>query len=223
MGEFTKIRNDPPLPTYVAKPEGEGPHPTIFLFMHAHGVDSSQQKVCDDLAKAGFMVIGGDAYQEGKFNFQTQTDDLIFDTFDFVYKYAKSLADVDTNRLGLIGFCMGGRHSYLANVKYSDFKAVVSYYGFPHRGETPDVTPQNLVDQFHGPVLSIFGAKDQGIPIEAVEAYQKASEVEGTTHRSVVYQNAGHGFLNPDSANYDSEASKSAWQETLKHFNQFLK
>lgn len=223
MGEFTKIREDPPLPTYIARPQGDGPFPTVFLFMHAHGVDKSQQKVCDDLAQAGYLVIGGDAYQEGKFNFQTQTDELIFDTFDYVYNYGKSLPEVDTSRLGLIGFCMGGRHSYLANVKYPDFKAVVSYYGFPHRGATPEMTPQNLIEQFHGPVLSIFGAKDQGIPPDVVQTYQQASEGESKPHRSVIYPNAGHGFLNPDSANHDAEASLSAWTETLKHFDEHLK
>ncbi len=221
MGTFTKIREDPPLPTYVSKPEGAGPFPTIFLFMHAHGVDSSQQKVCDDLAAAGYAAIAGDAYQEGKFNFQTQTDELIFDTFDFVYNWGKSQKFVDTSRMGLIGFCMGGRHSYLANVKYPDFKAVVSYYGFPHRGKTPESTPMNLIEKFHAPVLSIFGELDQGIPVEVVEEYRSKSEKHG--HQTILYEGVGHGFLNPDSRNHLPDVSAKAWKETLKHFNTHIK
>lgn len=222
MGEFIKIREDPVLPLYVAKPEGDGPFPTVILFMHAHGIDASQQLVLDTLAKNGYLGIGGDAYQEGKFNFQTQTDELIFEAFEFVLNHVKSMPEADNNRLGLIGFCMGGRHAYLANARHKDFKAVIPFYGFPHLEKGPGSRPQDLIDQFHAPVLSIFGELDKGIPMEFVDAYRKESSKHSDKHKSIVYEGAGHGFLNPDSANYNKEAFEKSWVEILAFYEKYL-
>jgi len=220
MGNFVTIRDN--LPVYISKPElkDNEKYPVVLLFMHLHGVDNSQQKICDDLAKAGYVAVAGDAYQNGLFGPETRSDEMIFEVFDEVLTYTKNMTEVDTNRLGVIGICMGGRHAYLANINYSEFKAAVAFYGFPHRGSSPEDTPQQLIDKFNSPVLSIFGELDKGIPMEDVNRYIKATEHLG--HPTFVYPGAGHGFLNPDSNNHDADASKKAWKETLDHFKKHL-
>ena len=114
MGEFRVIRNEHKLPVSFSQPEGEGPFPTIILFMHRPGLDKPQQIVCDDLAKAGYFVAGTDAYREGELDQNSYTDDTIFEDFQYVLEHLKNLDIVDVEKIGTIGFCMGGRHGYLA-------------------------------------------------------------------------------------------------------------
>lgn len=209
------------LQSYESRPEGDGPFPVVILLMHAHGLDDSSKKVCDDLAAAGYIAVGADGYLNGTYTFQTRSDDAIFGALDLLTHTLRVREDVDDSRMGLIGFCMGGRHAYLANANRDDFKAIVSYYGFPHRGGEESTIPQNRISDFTAPVLSIFGSEDLGIPMEAVETYKNASEPHG--HTNVVYEGAGHGFLNMNSRNHHEEASKDAWEKTVDFFNKHLK
>ena len=217
-GKFNIIVN-----SYESSPKGTGPFPAIVLFMHAHGLDDSSKKVCDDLAEAGYIAVGADGYLNGTYSFQTRSDEAVFKSADLLMHTLKNREDVIPDKIGVIGFCMGGRHAYLYNIFRDDLSAVVSYYGFPHRGDTEDTTPQNRTSEFTAPVLSIFGSEDRGIPMEAVKAYQELTETEGSPHRSIVYEGAGHGFLNINSRNFSEEASKDAWQKTIEFFDQYLK
>lgn len=210
------------LPLYESIPEGDGPFPTIIHFMHAHGIDDSTKKICNDLAAEGYYTVAMDSYLNGKYSFKSRNDKLMFDTYDVTYHWLKQNPIADLNRVGLIGFCMGGRHSYLANAIYDHHKAVVSYYGFPHRGGDDESTPQNRIDDFTAPVLSIFGSEDQGIPLDAVENYREKTTYSDLDHKSIVYEGSGHGFLNHNSRNFDPEASKKAWSETIEFFNLHL-
>ncbi|MDH5645726.1 MAG: dienelactone hydrolase family protein [Candidatus Heimdallarchaeota archaeon] len=216
-GKFQQLLN-----IYENKPKGNGPFPTIVLFMHAYGFDDPMKKVVDDLADNGYYALGVDSYLNGTFSFQNREEDSIFKSFDLLVMWLKNNEFVDMNKLGCIGFCMGGRHVYLANVFTDIFKACVSYYGFPHRGATEDVTPQNRIGDFTAPVFSIFGSEDKGIPMENVKEYQEASEKD-LPHSSIVYEGAGHGFLNPYSPNHHKEAAEDAWKKTVEHFNKYLK
>jgi len=190
--------------------------------MHAHGVDDSMEKVCKDLAEAGYYAVAMDSYLNQKYWFRTRTDDLIFSTYDVTLQWLEANEFADMNRLGSLGFCMGGRHSYLANAYYDNLKAAVSFYGFPHRGDDEDTTPQNLIEDFSAPSLSIFGGQDRGIPAEAVDNYRKASEKMDLEHRTIVYEDAGHGFLNHNSANHNKEAAEAAWSETLAFYEKYI-
>ncbi|MHA2504662.1 MAG: dienelactone hydrolase family protein [Candidatus Kariarchaeaceae archaeon] len=210
------------LPMYEVSPEGEGPFPVIIQFVHAMGIDDSAKKVCQDLAKEGYYAVAYDPYLNGKYNFQTRSDKIIFDGYDVTLNWLAANPKADMSRLGAIGFCMGGRHGYLANANYDNLKAVVSYYGFPQRGPDELSTPQNRISEFSAPNLSIFGTEDRGIPMDAVHAYKNASEAANPAHKSVIYEGAGHGFLNHNSRNHHAEASEQAWKETLDFFAQYL-
>jgi len=210
------------LPLYESIPEGDGPFPTVILWMHAPGMDDFSKKVLDDLAMAGYYAVGMDSYLNGKYNFQNRSDDLMFATYDVTTLWLKQQPLADMERLGAIGFCMGGRHAYLTNAYYDHLKAVVSFYGFPHRGDEGS-TPQNMIERFTAPHLSIFGSEDKGIPMEAVNAYKEESSKQDLDHRTIVYEGAGHGFLNFNSRNHSPEASEEAWSETIEFFDLYLK
>ncbi|MCE7733388.1 MAG: dienelactone hydrolase family protein [Candidatus Heimdallarchaeota archaeon] len=82
----------------------------MILFMHRPGLDKPQKIVCDDLAKAGFFVAGTDAYRDGALDQDSYTDDTIFEDFEYILEHVKGLEITINEKIGTIGFCMGGRH-----------------------------------------------------------------------------------------------------------------
>jgi carboxymethylenebutenolidase len=222
MGKFESIRGDPPLPVYLSVPEGDGPFPVVILFMHRPGLDKPQQIVCDDLVKAGYIAAGADAYREGQLNQDTYTDQTIFEDFDATLAFVKQLKFVDPARIGIIGFCMGGRHAYLAAARYNELKAIVSYYGFPQRGSDVTDTPMDLISEMSMPVLGIFGETDPMISMEIVKTFKEILLNASDNHCVEVFSDVGHGFLNPSSPRHEPEAAASAWIKTLEHYRKYL-
>lgn len=223
MVAFTKLRNDPPLTAYVKIPEGKGPFPLVIIFMHRPGADKSQQKVADDLMKAGYVAILHDSYRDNTIK-NSYTDDTIFEDFEYTLNWVKeNIKQIDSSRFGILGFCMGGRHSYLAATKYSDIKAVVSYYGFPAQGTDDNNIPMKLVKEMNIPILGIFGKQDHLYPFTDVEKFRSKLLRKSDKNKVCVYTNVGHGFLNPFSKRFgNGESAGKAWDETLEFYKKNL-
>jgi carboxymethylenebutenolidase len=113
-----------------------------------------------------------------------------------------------------VGFCFGGRLSFLSATLGLELGGVVGFYGSPvgpGRGGAPE--PVAVADRIASPVLGLFGA-DQGIPPEAIAAFDAALERSGVDHRLVTYPGAPHSFFDRKAADY-ADASEHAWAETL--------
>lgn len=224
MVEFEKIRENPPLSVYIRKPEGQGPFPCVIVFMHRPGPDNAMQKVVDDLAKGGYVGVLQDAYR-GETIRSSYNDQTIFEDFEATLAHVKALPYVDTEHIGIMGFCMGGRHSYLASSRYPEVKATVSYYGFPCQGKETGDTPIKVVDKMHHPVLGIFGGIDTLFPFTDVEDFRKELLQHSDRNKIVVFDDVGHGFLNPFAPERykDGKSATKAWEETINFYNTNLK
>ena len=224
MVEFQKIRDNPPLSVYVKKPDGQGPFPCVLVFMHRPGPDNAMQKVVDDLAVAGYVGVLQDAYRNETIR-SSYSDQTIFEDFEATLAHVKSLNFVNKEKIGVMGFCMGGRHAYLASSRYPDVKATVSYYGFPGQGKETRDTPVKVVDQMHHPVLGIFGGIDILFPFTDVEEFRDHLLKQSNKNKVVVYPDVGHGFLNPFAPERykDGVSAKKAWQETVDFYNKNIK
>jgi carboxymethylenebutenolidase len=114
-----------------------------------------------------------------------------------------------------IGFCMGGRASFLAATLGLGFAGVVGFYGSPvgeHRSGSP--APADVADRMASPVLGLFGGADQSIPPESIAAFDEALGQSGVEHRLVTYPDAPHSFFDRKAADY-AGASEGAWAEIL--------
>jgi carboxymethylenebutenolidase len=114
-----------------------------------------------------------------------------------------------------IGFCFGGRLSFLCATLGLDFAGVIGFYGWPvgaSRNDTP--APADICPTFRSPVLAIFGGADQGIGPEAIATYEQALTAAGVEHRIVTYPDAPHSFFDRRAADH-AAASEAAWQETI--------
>jgi carboxymethylenebutenolidase len=114
-----------------------------------------------------------------------------------------------------IGFCMGGRLSFLASTLGLDLAGVIGFYGWPvgpSRNDTP--APVEMTAAMASPVLAIFGGADQGIPASAVREFETALQGAGVDHRVVTYPDAPHSFFDRKSGEF-AATSEAAWEETL--------
>jgi len=118
-------------------------------------------------------------------------------------------------RLYSIGFCMGGRLSFLQAASSIGFDGVIGFYGWPVGANAAGLpAPANEAPRFNCPVLAIWGGADRGIGPEVVQAFDAALDAAGKEHRTVVYPGAPHSFFDRSAAEHGS-ASEDAWREVL--------
>ncbi len=133
------------------------------------------------------------------------------------FDYLASRKDVDKNKIGSIGWCMGGSWSMQFAVAEPRLAACVVNYG---------ALPTDAADiaKIHAPVLGNFGAEDRGIPVDAINAFAKTMKADGKSVDVKIYDGAGHAFENPNNkAGYKPEAAKDAWDRITVFFAKNLK
>jgi carboxymethylenebutenolidase len=134
----------------------------------------------------------------------------------------------DADRVGVTGFCWGGRITWMYNAHSPKVKAGVAWYGKLTQGHGP-LIKRNAVDvtkELHGPVLGLYGAQDTSIPLDDVELMKKRL-AEGNEHAKastiVVYPDSGHAFLADYRPSYNEKDAKDGWQKMLDWFAKYLK
>jgi carboxymethylenebutenolidase len=142
------------------------------------------------------------------------------DDLDAALRWLRSRPNVTGDRVGTIGFCLGGT-LVLGLAARGDNLATVCFYGFP-RGSSPGLAPRppaplEAADRINGPLLGLWGARDKKVPLEDVDAFAAALN-DGVVLERVVYSDAGHGFLrglDPDAAPELRDAAHDAWARTI--------
>jgi carboxymethylenebutenolidase len=220
------------MPVYVTLPEGGGPFPGVIVIQHAGGVDDFVRGMAGRFAAEGFAAVSPDLYHReapgssddpmtrmGRLRDATITTDV-----NAAVEHAKSLPEIAGGRLGITGYCMGGRVTYMMAAKSDAFKAAVDCWGgncAVSWGEGP--TPFELTKDISCPVLGLFGEDDPN-PNTADVAKQDAEMTKhGVPHEFHSYAGAGHGFMNEGRPAYREEASRDAWKHTIDWFNRYLR
>jgi carboxymethylenebutenolidase len=129
--------------------------------------------------------------------------------------YIRSEAGGSVADLFTIGFCVGGRLSFLAATLGLDLAGVIGFYGWPigaHRSNSP--APADVAGSIASPVLALFGGADEAIPADAVESFEAALKVAGVDSRVITYPDAPHSFFDKKADEY-SRSSEAAWAEVL--------
>jgi carboxymethylenebutenolidase len=113
-----------------------------------------------------------------------------------------------------VGFCFGGRHSWLATAAGHGLSGAVGFYGRPGAGRDGSPGPIDRAAELRGPILGLMGGNDPGIPVEDVDALDAALEEAGVEHQLVVYPGAPHSFFDRKQEEFESE-SEDAWKRVL--------
>lgn len=227
IGEYVHLqRPDVALPAYAAGPTGLQPssgRPSVVVIMHVWGVDTSIRDVVRRLALAGFPAIAPDLY--GRFGAPSgdgATDYTIFRPYAQRLDRTQYAGDIRAavlwlkkaypqTKVGIMGFCMGGRITLLQTIDNADvFAAACPFYG-----PLKDVDPARVAV----PVCGSYGARDTGIPADEVRAFWSALKVPNELK---IYDEAGHAFFDDQRASYVASAAEDAWKRTLAWLRKYL-
>ena len=241
---------DGTLPGFRAMPETGGPFPTIVVVNEVFGVHAHVQDVCVRLAKLGYFAVAPELFaREGDVN--TMTDlKTILDTvtaktpnsqvatdLDSTIAWAATTKKTDIERLGITGFCWGGREVWLYAARNPALKAGVAWYGGPLVGWTPadagnpairqwdreyrPKDPIEVVGDLKAPILGLYGGADPGIPVASVERMREALKAAGKTAEIIVYPDTPHGFHADYRPAYREGPAKDGWRRMLDWFTRY--
>jgi carboxymethylenebutenolidase len=217
---------------YVAEPSGAGPYPAVVVIQHAGGVDDFVRTMTDRVAEAGFAGVAPDLYHREEPNSSDDPltrmgrlrDATIVTDVSAAIEHARALANVRGDRIGITGFCMGGRVAYLMAAQNAALRAAVVFYGgniMVPWGDGP--APFELSERIGCPVLGLFGEED-GNPNPADVAKLDAELTRlGKAHEFHSYAGAGHAFMSEGRPSYRPEAAADAWRRCLAWFDRHLK
>jgi len=233
-GEVQIPAADRPIPAYRAMPAQGGPFPVMLVVQEIFGVHEHIKDVCRRLAKAGYFAIATELYvRQGDVSkldslnairpiVAKVPDAQVMSDLDATVAYAKASGHADTARLGITGFCWGGRITWLYAAHSPTVKAGVAWYG-RLVGEPSALAPKNPLDvaaDLKAPVLGLYGGADQGIPQDTIAAMRKACAAAGKTCEIIVYDGAPHAFHADYRPSYRAGPAKDGWARMLAWLKQ---
>jgi carboxymethylenebutenolidase len=209
---------------YVAWPSGTAHAPAILVVHEWWGLGDQIKDVARRLAREGYVAIVPDLYH-GKVATTPEMahelvrgleDTRVFSELDTAAAWARAQPRVEGMRVGILGFCVGGGITLRYALHQPDLGAAVMFYG------PPETDPGKLAT-LKAPLQGHFGALDQGIPPDRVEAMRAAMRKAGKTADLYVYPGAGHAFMHDGLPSYHADAAKTAWARTLAFLQRYLK
>lgn len=219
---------------YRARPGTDGPFPVVLVACEVFGLQEHIKDICRRFAGEGYLAIAPDF-------FYRQGDVSQLKDFDAIFKIVSKVPDAqvmsdldaavewaarnkgDAKRLGVTGFCWGGRVTWLYAAHSPKVKAGTAWYG-RLVGDTAPLQPKNpidLVPQLKAPVLGLYGGKDEGIPLDTVERMREALKKAGNPSEIVVYPDAAHGFFADVRPSYRKEDAQDGWKRLLAWFRKY--
>jgi carboxymethylenebutenolidase len=224
---------DGEIPGYMAMPGSGAPFPTVLVIHEIFGVHEHIKDVCRRLAKLGYLAVAPALYaREGDVSNLHDIQEIISKVvskvpepqvasdLDSTVAWAKDSGLGDASRLGITGFCWGGRQVWLYAAHNPDVKAGVAWYGplqRPKSANTP-TNPTDLAADIKVPVLGLYGGADAGIPVAQVEAMREA--LKGKPSEIVVYPDTPHAFFADYRPSYRPEQAKDGWSRLQAWFKQ---
>jgi carboxymethylenebutenolidase len=234
-GDTTIKVADGEMPGYYARPKGAVRPPVVLVAMEIFGLHEYIKDVTRRLAKLGVFAVAPDYYFRKGVDLTkiTEIKDLLpivnakpdaelLSDLDATVAWAKAQGG-DTSHLGIIGFCRGGRTVWEYAARSTDLKAGVAFYGPPVDPQNPawPKSPMQLAPDMKAPVLGLYGAEDQGIPVAQVEAFKKALADDKKTAEFKIYPGAPHGFHADYRTSYRKEAAEDGWNQMQAWFKKY--
>jgi carboxymethylenebutenolidase len=233
VGEVMIDVNGFKMPAYRAAPAGKTGLPVVLVLSEIFGVHEYIADTARRFAKAGYLAIApelfvrqGDAQGYGEIAklmaevIAKVPDAQVMGDLDATVKWAAANGG-DASKLGVTGFCWGGRHVWLYAAHNPAVKAGVAWYG-RLVGQPSELSPRHPVDvaaRLNGPVLGLYGAADTGIPVETVEQMRAALAAGGNAASEIVlYPDTPHAFFADYRPNYRAEPAADGWQRCLAWF-----
>jgi len=209
---------------YLARPAAGSPFPALVVIHEWWGLNTQIKGMAEELAREGYVALAVDLYRgrvtadpmEAHEVMRGVPEDRAIRDLKAAVSYLRGRPDVHGDRIGSIGWCMGGGYSLTLAINQPDLAACIIYYGRL-------ATDKNRLGQIGAPVLGLFGDQDRGIPPSAVRAFDRTMKTLDKETQMHIYPGAGHAFANPGRPSYRKAAAADAWKRTLAFFSKLLK
>lgn len=225
-----KLADHTEIDLYTAIPEGDGPFPGIILLQEAFGVNHHIRNVAERFCAEGYAVVSPDLFHRTVRRIEVPYDDFaaVMPHFQAIskegltadlkgcYDFLLQQEKVQKDKIGSVGYCLGGRVSFLANAVLP-LAAAVSYYG----GGLDQFADEAI--NLSGPHLFYWGGLDHHITKESIDTILNAVKTAGKEYTTVSISYADHGFNCDERESFHPLASKEAWAHTLAFFENRLK
>jgi carboxymethylenebutenolidase len=225
---------------YLAHPKTGGPYPAVLVYMEIFGINSHIRDVTERVAREGYLALAPDYFhrtgpgveygydEKGmaggmKLLGALRADEMIADAKAAI-AWLRQRKDARGDRIGAMGFCIGGHMTYLTACE-TDVRAAASFYGGGIAApQGPGGAPSTVSrsSKIRGKLLGLFGAKDGLIPKGQVDAIRAELAKHGIRHEVVVYPDADHGFFCDQRATYQKAAAEDAWKRVKQLFREEL-
>jgi len=233
VGEVKIPTGDGQIPAYRAMPATGGPFPVVLVVPEIFGVHEHIKDVCRRFAKLGYFGVAPELFaRQGDVSgigdpkeiiakvVSKVSDAQVLADLDATVGWAKASGEGNVARLGITGFCWGGRIVWLYAAHSAQLKAGVAWYG-RLTGDRTELQPKYPIDvaaALKAPVLGLYGGADQGIPLGTVEEMQKALKAAGRPSEIIVYPDAPHAFHADYRQSYRREPAEDGWKRLQQWF-----
>jgi carboxymethylenebutenolidase len=227
------------IDAYLARPLGSGPYPGVVVIHHMPGWDVATKEIARKFAYHGYVAISPNLqYREGKGTPEENSasvraaggmpDDQTMGDVKGAMAYLRTLPYL-SGKVGIIGYCSGGRQAYLAACTLPGINAAVDCYGggvVARPGELNSrqpVAPIDYTKDLSCPLLGLFGREDQRPSPEDVAKTEAELKKWGKIYEFHMYENAGHSFFSVDRPSYRVEAAMDGWKKVFRWFEKYLR
>jgi carboxymethylenebutenolidase len=225
---------------YVARPKDATPRPAVLVYMEIFGINAHIRDVTERVAREGYVALAPDYFHRTgpgveygydaagmeagiKLLSGLTAEGMIADARAAI-AWLRQQPTVRGDRIGAMGFCIGGHMTYLTACE-TDVRAAASFYGGGIAAPAgPGGAPSTIsrTPKIPGKILCLFGGKDAHIPLSQVDAVREALKKAGTKHEVVLYETADHGFFCDQRASYQREAAEDSWRRVKALFAEEL-
>lgn len=233
-GEIRIPTSDGDIPGYRAMPSEGQAFPTVLVVQEIFGVHEHIKDVCRRLAKSGYLAVAPELYaRQGDVSSLSEIDEIrkivakvpdaqVMTDLDATAAWVKASRDGNVEKLGITGFCWGGRIAWLYAAHSTQVKAGVAWYGrlVGKASELQPAHPLDMANSLKAPVLGLYGGSDQGVPLETVEQMRQALKAADSPSTIIVYPDTPHAFYADYRASYRKEAAEDGWRRLLAWFKE---
>jgi carboxymethylenebutenolidase len=221
MAEYKDAAGQP-LMSYLARPQDESPKPAVVVIQEWWGLNDHIKDVANRFAQEGFVALAPDLYHGVVTTEPDEARKMVMD-LDMAAAVKEIQSGIDFllgqeyvagEKVGVVGFCMGGGLALQTALTEDNLGAAIAFYGRPLEA--------GQAAQVKAPIMGLYGATDQGIPVDAVNQMDKSLDNAGIENEIKIYDGAGHAFFNDTAQSYNEAAAKDAWPRTLEWFRKHV-
>ena len=236
---YLRGHNGDMIDAYLARPLGVGPFPGVVVIHHMPGWDGSHKEIGRRFAHHGYITIVPNLqFREGKATAEENSasiraaggmpDDRTMGDVQAAIDYVRAMSNLN-GKLGVIGYCSGGRQAYLAACTLKGIDAVITCYGGGVVAKPDELTPRQPVapidytKDLQCPLFGFFGVEDtRPSPADAAKTEEELKR-HGKTYEFQHYENAGHAFFSVDRPQYRVHAAVDGWKKIFEWFGKHLR